>query len=266
MDNLATAGPAVGQVYPTNYWFGMVGFLGHDNKLFDRTCTNCKGMYSSYQVGACPKCGQPLTFIRTTKGTAMAISEGTIYPAFGPKQKERHVQSIANRKNGMKAVYRFKVFSFADANGTLPPPENHHLMKSGSKVKIQIVNHEAIPSYFTSKEDQQPRVELMLMIYPQYGDTVEVQAAPKANPAVTVDAAGNAVPIDTTSIQTELAEVKARINVLLQAQGMDPNQEISMKNTNDMTAESVAQDTDPPFDGGTTLVTDGPVDVFAKAI
>jgi hypothetical protein len=221
-------------------------------------------MYSSYLAGACPKCGQPLTFIRTAKGTAMAISEGTIYPSFGPKQKQRDLDSISNRKNGMKAVYRFKVFSFADENGVLAPPTNHHLMKSGSKVKVQIINHEAIHSYFTSKEDQQPKVEVMLMVYPKYGDTIEVQAAPKANPAVTVDAAGNAVPVDTTSIQAELEQVKARIDVLLQAQGMAPNQEISM-NTNDMTAESVAQDTEPPFDGGTTLVTDESVDVFAKA-
>ena len=33
-----------------NYAFKIVGNLGHDNKLFDRTCSACrKGMYSSRQ-------------------------------------------------------------------------------------------------------------------------------------------------------------------------------------------------------------------------
>ncbi len=210
MDNLVPGQPA-GQLFPTNYWFGMIGYLGHDNKLFDRTCTACKGMYSSYEMSVCPKCGLPLAYITTTKGTPMAISEGTIYPAFSDKEKLRYTESVNNRKGGMEAVYRFKIFSFADDKGVLAPPLNHHLMKSGSKVKVQIINHEFILDGFMSKgETPKAKAEVMLMVYPQYGDTVEVQAAPKPNPAVTVDVAGNAVPPDLSALKTELAQLEAK--------------------------------------------------------
>ncbi len=222
MDNLVAEVPA-GQVFPTNYWLGMVGYLGHDNKLFDRTCPACKGMYSSYEMAACPKCGQPLTYITTEKSTPMAISEGTIYPSFPDTEKQRYLKSVGNRKGGMEAVYRFKVFSFADEKGVLAPPQNHHLMKSGAKVKIQIINHEFILDGFMSKENPpKAKAEVMLMIFPQYGDTVEVQAAPKVNPAVTVDAAGNPVPMNLASLEAEMVALEAKMIALKQAAAPAP--------------------------------------------
>ena len=49
----ATNNKAVATKYNTTYALRIVGNLGHDNKLFDRTCQQCKGAYSSYIVNLC---------------------------------------------------------------------------------------------------------------------------------------------------------------------------------------------------------------------
>ena len=135
--------------YPVNYLFQMTGHLGHDNKLFDRTCPNCNGMHSSLEgLAICPKCSIPLILLTTKDGKAMAISEGTIYPSFGPNQKGKEADAVNNRKNGMEVVHRFKMFSFADEKGNISPPQNHHLMKSGAQIKIRVINHGVVHSYF----------------------------------------------------------------------------------------------------------------------
>ena len=258
MENLLTGQP-VGQEYPTNYYLRVVGHLGHDNKLFDRTCPNCKGMYSSLQMNTCPKCSQALIFIKTGDGKPMAISEGTIYPSFGPKQKERDAQAIANRKNGMPSIYRFKVFSFADEAGTLAPPVGHHLLKSGSQVEITMVNHQIIPSWYLSKDDPNtPKVELMMMIYPQYGDGVKVMAGPKVaqnTTAITVDGAGHVAPVDTTSQINEIQRLEGEIARRKKEMGIREDTKVYASE-----ADAVANDDNAPFQ--TEM---GPVDVFNAA-
>ncbi len=249
-------------LFPTNYKFELVGNLGHNNKLFDRTCVSCKGMYSSYEVASCPKCGQPLTFITTKEGKPMAVSEGTIYPAFGPKQKQRDTDAIKNRKNGMPAIYRFKIFSFADANGVIPNPQDHHRMKSGAMVKITIVNHQLIPSWFMGK-DGNPKVELMMQVYPQYGDSVMVlrdaQAAAASTP-VTVGADGQPVPVNTGTISDEIAQLEAKIAALKGQAGVQGN----VVAPTDPAAANVATETSPPWQDGaqTSYANTGEVNPF----
>jgi len=246
MDNNTMGnGQAVNTEYPVNYKFWMMGHLGHDNKLFDRTCPNCKGMYSSVQYVSCPKCGAQLTYITSVSGTPMSISEGTIYPSFGPKQKKRDEESVANRKNGMPCVYRFKMFSFADDNGVLSPPTNHHLMKSGALVKVTIVNHQVIHSGFVSK-DGQPRVEVMMMIYPQYGDSVEYLAAPKVNQqttAINVDANGNPAPVNVQTLESQIDALRRELEALKAGRQVDEN---LLTETNPQ--ESTARVAVGPFD------------------
>ena len=160
--------------YRTNYALKITGWLGHDNKLFDRTCPQCRGMYSSFDTSSCPKCGQPLTYITTKDGKYMSISEGTIYPSFGPKQKDRDEEAIRARKTGMEATYRFKMFAFEDEENVPPtPPDMHHMMRKGVMIELMIINHQLIPSWYQTKSGK-VKVELMAMIYPKYGDTIKI--------------------------------------------------------------------------------------------
>jgi hypothetical protein len=250
-------------VFPINYHFEIVGNLGHDNKLFDRTCPTCKSMYSSFQVANCPTCGAALVAITTGEGKAMSISEGTIYPAFSQKQKERNARAIANRKNGIKPVYRFKIFSFADANGFIAPPQGHDRMKSGALVKLIIKNHEIIPSWFLTRENK-PQVELMMQIYPQYGDVATVlkdaQVAAHTQ-GVAVGPNGNPLPTDITLINKEIAFLTERINALKAAQGIPQNNTVVVPQNQMSEAEAAAfMDEYPPFEGGTQTVSTFPDD------
>ncbi|KKL06286.1 hypothetical protein LCGC14_2597530, partial [marine sediment metagenome] len=135
----ATDNKAVATKYNTTYALRIVGNLGHDNKLFDRTCQHCKGAYSSYIISTCPKCSAPLVYITTDAGKPMAISEGTVYLSQGPKTEERDRKAISNRKNGLTPLYRFKIFAFADDNGVLGVPKDHQNMRSGAQVEVTIV-------------------------------------------------------------------------------------------------------------------------------
>jgi len=157
-----------------NYAFKVVGYLGHDNKLFDRTCPACqKGMYSSREYTRCPKCGGELGYITNGEGKPMSISEGTIYPAFGPKQEKRDAEAVSKRKNGMAPMYRFKMFNFADDSGVLTAPAEHANCLKGAKVEVLSMNHQLVPSWFLTKQ-QVPKVELLIMVYSNYGDYVKV--------------------------------------------------------------------------------------------
>ncbi len=209
--NNATA--AADEKFPTIFAFKVIGHLGHDNKLFDRTCADCRGMYSSRITQVCPKCNKQLVVTTTKSGKPMAISEGTIYPSFWNKRKAQDAQAIGNRKNGMMPMYRFKVFSFADDNGILAPPTDHHRMLSGAKVEILIINHNLIPSWYQTK-NKEPMVELMIQVYPHFGDHVKVLAAPKSADASTMvpqDAAGNPVLPDVSHMQGEIDRLNAKI-------------------------------------------------------
>ncbi len=165
----------------TNFAVKIRGFLGHDNEYFDRTCPQCKGMYSSFITISCPKCSAALTYITTSKGKPFSISEGTIYPMLGA-QEEKDAKIIDGKNNGLVPKYRFKLFSFME-NEVLSPAPEHSAMKKGAMIELIIINHQLIPSWFT-KKDKTPCVELLAQIYPQYGDSVKVLAAPKVQEAM----------------------------------------------------------------------------------
>jgi hypothetical protein len=267
---IMTTQQTVGTKFRTNYALKILGHLGHDNKLFDRTCPQCKGMYSSFETNVCGKCGSALTHITTGNGKPMAISEGTIYPSFGPKQKQRDADAINVRKNGMEPVYRFKMFSFMDDSGAMGVPKEHHNMKKGAQVEIIIINHQAIPSWFKSK-DGSIKVELMLMIYDTYGDTVKVIHEPKASQNTTptqVNASGNTVPMDTSSIDAAIAEAQRKIDALKAAAAAAANQsqpapqEVIVPNSGSNAFQAVADMDSPPWDDDPTVQADNEIDPF----
>jgi len=208
---------AVATKYNTTYALRIVGNLGHDNKLFDRTCQHCKGAYSSYIINTCPKCSAPLVYITTDGGKPMAISEGTIYLSQGPKSEERDKKAITNRKNGLTPLYRFKTFAFADENGILGVPKDHQNMKSGAQVEVTIVNHQAIPcGPFTTKKFGQT-IEMMMLVYERDGDTVKILREAQAAEATTptqVNAAGAIVPTSVEGINAELVLLDQKIAAL----------------------------------------------------
>lgn len=178
----------------------------------------------------------------------MSVSEGTIYPAFGPNQKAKEVNAALNRKNGMEVIHRFKMFNFADANGNLNPPKNHHLMKSGAQIRIKILNHGVVYSHFLTKEGVM-RVEAMIPVYPQYDDTVEYIHGPQAaanTTAVSVNPDGSPAPVYLTPQQKEIVELKATIDRLAAGAGLPTGQ---VPNVQTATAGAV-----------------GAVDVFEKAV
>lgn len=201
-----------------NFAMKVIGNLMHDNHLFDRTCPNCKGMYSSYVTNTCPKCGSALTYITTNDGQnkPMAISEGTLAVCFGPKQEAKDRKATENRKQGLFELIRFKRFSFADDNGTLALPKDHHRMKKGAQVEVTIINHKPIYSGPFNTKKYGSTIECMLLIFDDqgYGDTVKVLRNSKAiaaNMSVPVDANGHPLPVDVTNIKDEIAQMEQRI-------------------------------------------------------
>lgn len=267
---------AVETKYNTNYALRIIGNLGHDNKLFDRTCPQCKGAYSSYIINTCPKCGTPLTYITTDAGKPMAISEGTIYLSQGPKTEERDRKAIANRRNGLTPLYRFKTFAFADDNGVLGVPKDHQNMKSGAKVEVTIINHQAIPSgpFVTKRYGQ--TIELMLMVYEQEGDTVKIlhtAEADRVSTPVQVNTAGAVMPTDTTAINAEIDAINMRIEALKRAAAVtseNPQVQTNVPNNvvvTDDTMQVVAEMDSPPFedDGDPGAVSDESLDPFQAA-
>lgn len=214
MDNQVKAKRSV------NYAFKIVGNLAHDNKLFDRTCPTCrKGMYSSRQYTRCPKCGGVLGYLTSADGKAISISEGTLYPAFGPKQEARDAAEIFKRKNGMPIKYRFKMFNFIDEHGVLTPPAEHDRCRSGAKVEILSMGHQLVPSWYMGKDDYNPDnkakipwVELLVMVYTNYGDYVKVLTTQEyASKTVYHNVNPNGSPADIAGINDELAVLEQRI-------------------------------------------------------
>ncbi len=255
---------AVATKFNTTYALRIVGNLGHDNKLFDRTCPQCKGAYSSYLVNTCPKCGTALTYITTDAGKPMAISEGTIYLSQGPKTEERDKKAISNRKNGLTPLYRFKIFSFADENGVLGVPKDHQNMRAGAQVEVTIVNHQAIPSgpFVTKKHGQ--TIEMMLLVYEDNGDTVKIlrgATADKATTPVQVNAAGAIVPTSTEEINAELVLLDQKIALLKKladnvAQNpvvtAIPNNTVVTNGDANDAIQAVAEMEEPPFEPNET--------------
>jgi len=255
-----------------NFAFKLIGNLKHDNKLFDRTCPNCKGMYSSYEYTNCPKCNAALTYIMTNNGDksrAMAISEGTLGLCFGPKQEEKDAKAIKNRKNGLHPVYRFKRFCFADDNGVLGVPLDHLRMKSGTQVELTIINHQLIPSGPFNTKKHGPSIELMALIYDDqgYGDTITVlRDAPAARAAkipINVDANGSPRPASVEGMQDEIAALEQRITAMKAAAVAQPAvQPAAQLPVVDNTA-AVAEIPEPAFEE--TVITDDAIDPFGGA-
>lgn len=212
-----------------NYAFKIVGNLAHDNKLFDRTCPTCrKGMYSSRQYTRCPKCGGMLGYLTSGDGKAISISEGTIYPAFGPKQEKSDANEIARRKNGMPIKYRFKMFNFIDEHGVLTPPAEHDRCRSGAKVEILSMGHQLVPSWFMGKDENNPDsktkipwVELMILIYTgeYYNDYVKVLTTQEyASKTVSHNVNPDGTPAAIAGINDELAALEQRIAAIKASQ------------------------------------------------
>jgi len=207
------------------YAFKVVGDLGHDNKLFDRTCPVCRGMYSSHKLASCPKCNSQLVYITGGDGQPMAISEGTIYPALSDKQIRKDNAEIYSRKNGMRIRYRFKMFSFVDEHGVLTPPAEHSRCCRGAKVELLSMNHQPVPSWFMGKDHKNPEskakvpwVEFLVMVYTNYGDYVKVLTEQEYASMVVhheVNSDGSPAPVGTdSSIHEKLAHLQAEINKL----------------------------------------------------
>jgi hypothetical protein len=143
----------------------------------------------------------------------MSMSEGTLYPAFGPKQEQRDAITVAQRKNGMLATYRFKLFEFMDEQGVLTPPQFHDECRKGAKVEIVTMNHQLIPSWFKAG-DGTPKVELMSLVFTNYGDTFKVlTAAQYASRTVShaVNPDGSPAPMGA---EAEILALKAELEAL----------------------------------------------------
>ena len=231
----------VGNYKTINIHLKFNAWLGHDNKYFDRTCSNreCPGMYDSRQHQVCPKCNSQLTFITTSDNRPMGVSEGTFYPVLTQKQKEKDAQRAMMRKGGTEKVYRFKMFSFGTGNVIAPPPE-HAFCKKGALVEINIINHQSDASIFIAKGNI-PKVEEMYHIFENYGDSVKLLSATKADEArieypvdasghpqvdpifahaangtkvAPQDTAGGAVPGDVAGLKAQLSGIMAAIDRL----------------------------------------------------
>lgn len=191
--------------------FKITGRLLHDNKLFDRTCVNCRGMYSSYIHKQCPKCGGPLTFITTKKGTPLAISEGTISMSLGEETRKRVNDNISHGPY-VGSEYRFKILSFGDENGNLAPPPDHKNFRKGSIVEALILNHPPEYKPFNTGNGS-IKIEVMLLIYTNYGDYVKILKQPEI--AESTVSTPVKQPVNTKpnqdkikSIETELTELR----------------------------------------------------------
>jgi len=242
-----------------NYRLNIIGNLMHDNNLFDSKCSGCGRLYSSYEVtGPCPNCGQAMMPITTQDGKRkMAISEGTIALCFGPKQEEKNDKAIKNRKNGLASLYRFKRFSFADDNGVLALPIDHHRFKKGAQVSITITNHPVVPSGVFQTKKHGNTIEQMLTVYDNQGndDKVEVlRDAVASNVSVAMGADGKPAPIDMTAVNQKIAQMEAQITALKAAAATPPP------------AQEVAQEMNAATTGEPdTVVTDDGADPFADA-
>jgi hypothetical protein len=192
-------------------------------------------MYSSHELANCPKCGLLLTYLTSPDGKALAISEGTVYPAFGPKQDKRDAAAVTNRKNGMFPTYRFKLFSFMDDHGVLVPPAEHGRCRKGAKVEILTMNHQLVPSWFLGR-DGSHKVELLIMVYTNYGDSIKVLTEQEyANKVVyhPLNTDGTPAPLETVgNVQEQLVQLQAQINRLqgLATSPPGPQEEINTAN------------------------------------
>lgn len=151
----------------------IIGNLGHDNKLFSKTCPRCGGIFEHGGASVCPQCQNTLVDIAAQNGRKMMVSEGTIYPLKTKEQQDREEQSIAKRRNAMPTTFRFVILSFGDAeNNVVNPPKIHPYLTTGRQVIIEI-NHAPIVSWFKAN-DGTIKCEIRLGIMYNGGDTIRL--------------------------------------------------------------------------------------------
>lgn len=196
MDNQVFTGQ---QEQDGNFQLTIIGRLAHDAILFDRTCPTCrKRWYSSREYTMCPKCGGALGYILTSDNVPLSISEGTVYPTFGPKRDEEIRSSLAKGSHKLQSIYRYKLFHRADDHGILTPPPEHDRCKVGAKVEVRHVGRPLEPKWFYGKDKlnaSNPNkvvwIEQGMIIFTNRGGYVKVLSAQEY---VTKTAPDNTVP------------------------------------------------------------------------
>jgi len=176
-----------------NMLFHFRGFLAHNNKLYNATCSEHGGFYN-FDEKTCRKCGKPLVQLTTTKGVAMTVSEGSFYPAIGPDQ-EKNDRAGCARRNRHYPVYRFQMYSFADEQGNLAPHTEHYKMRKGVMVEIETVNHNPFINPYVSEKFQEKRAEMLFCIYPQKGDYAKALSASDTQKHTNKDTDDNPAPV-----------------------------------------------------------------------
>jgi hypothetical protein len=204
--------------------------MAHNAHLFDRQCPTCHKMLSSFEHRACPQCEGDLDFIRTPKGIKMSITEGTLYPNFNDAVRQKNAEDMRARKGAVPIIYRFKAFSFADSDGALAPPEDFHRLVKGALVSVRMYNHELLATPF-QKRNGDTGVELMVQVFPQFGDVVAIrkdgkaaehqvddpgtraaaESAPTSPASATASAPNSAQNDEVAAMRREVAELKALI-------------------------------------------------------
>ena len=196
MDNQVFTGQ---QEQDGNFQLTIIGRLAHDAILFDRTCPTCrKRWYSSREYTMCPKCGGALGYILTSDNVPLSISEGTVYPTFGPNRDEEIRSSLTKGSNKLQSIYRYKLFHRADDHGILTPPPEHDRCKVGAKVEVRHVGRPLEPKWFYGKDKlnaSNPNkvvwIEQGMIIFTNRGGYVKVLSAQEY---VTKTAPDNTVP------------------------------------------------------------------------
>jgi hypothetical protein len=128
----------------------------------------------------------------------------------------------------MPPTYRFKLFEFMDG-GVLTPPQFHEECRKGAKVEIVTMNHQLIPSWFKAG-DGTPKVELMSLVFTNYGDTFKVlTAAQYASRTVShgVNLDGSPASMGNEETNAKIDALQAELNALkgIQPPGPETNEE-----------------------------------------
>ena len=225
----------------------IIGNLGHDNKLFTKTCRTHGGIHEDHAV-LCPQCQAALVAITAKNGRNMMVSEGTIYPLATKKQQEREAQSISKRKNAMPITYRFVILSFGDKeNNIVTPPKIHPYLTTGRQVMIEI-NHAPIVSWFKAN-DNTIKCEVRLGIMYNENDTIKLlgkkeaarnQILPEEREVSQAEVAQDA-PGD---VATKLANLQTQLSALIKAQTPEVVEEVVSPSPEDVIEEPADMSTE----------------------
>ncbi len=196
----------------------IIGNLGHDNKLFTKTCAVHGGIHED-NVILCPQCQGTLVDIAAKNGRKMMVSEGTIYPLKTKRQQEMADQAIAKRKNAMPITYRFVILSFGDAeNNVVTPPKIHPYLTTGRQVIIEI-NHEPTISWFKAN-DNTIKCEMRLGILHNENDIITLLGKKEAarNQILPEEIAQPAAQAPINDVATQIANLQNSLDALKAAQ------------------------------------------------